>query len=483
MFITGVKLVKFFFIIFLAQVALADVVTEKKRLNKCYALFVRKPIPENHPLWISVSQGTKTGVTACMELISKANLDESGMLINSSDEESKRILRSFSDMSLTFFTNDNITALFTSDVIDSMGAAHFFTRSIFHPTSNFSDVVSLDYALLAKRSGTVERRYSITPKKYSHDKGYGNYLLSFWQGFFPTDLNNPVPPTNFNPLLVETGELIGLIKDESPVIVGAGNHSLGPLFNSAGKNLKQHHGAGAIGTQAYLLSNIDTFHYLTDGAIEIHRTLGKNILADFLCRSAPYLRSSDIVSEINPNSNIDFRKGFSCMGCHAGQDNIAAVTRNFIVIGTNNLWRENRRGIRFVTDPISSKLPTTPLPVQDKNPNFYKESPSGKLFYRNYKGDLINTPLSNLASLGQAIAETEDFYVCTAKKYYRALTGIEVSLADPGNINSIELTEEHLSQKQKVVEFGLRLKDLKNYYEILFHRMNSFILQNKGLGI
>ena len=469
-----VRLLRFLCLIILAGAALADVSVEKKRLHKCYGLFVRKPIPENHILWQAVAQGSMSGTTACMQLIDKAVFDDSGMMLNSTDEEAKRVLRSFSDMSLTFFVNNNISALFssdvndnTSDVIDSMGAAHYFTRAIFHPNADFSDVVKLDHSLLAKRSGTAERQYSIIPKKISHDKDYGNYLMSFWQGFFPVDVNNPVPPKNFFPLLVETGELMGLIKDESPVIVQTGDHSNGAIFNATGKNLKRHFGGGALGSQAYLLANIDSSHYLTDGAIEIHRTLGKNILEDFLCRSAPYVRSGDVIGEVFPDSSIEFRKGLSCMGCHVGQDNIAAVTRNLIIIGTNNLWRVNRRGIRFVTDPVTPKLPSLPLPVLTKDPTFYKQAPSGKLFYRDYKGDLINTSVTNLASLGEAMAQTDDLYICTVKKYYKALTGLEVSLSDPGNINSLPLTAEHQAQHQKVIQLGLKLKETQKIKDIL----------------
>ena len=441
---------------------------------------MRKPIPESHPLWQEVSQGRMSGTNACMEILSKADFDNSGMMLYPGDEEGKRVLRSFSDISLTFFINNNVSALFssdvndnTSDVIDSMGAAHYFTRAIFHPSADFSDVVKLDYSLLAKRSGTAERRYSIIPKKISHDQDFGNYLLSFWQGFFPVDVNNPVPPKNFFPLLVETGELKGLIKDESPVIVQTGDHSNGPIFNATGKNLKRHFGGGALGSQAYLLANIDKSFYLTDSAIEMHRTLGKNILEDFLCRSAPYVRSGDVTGEVFPNSSIDFRKGLSCMGCHAGQDNIAAVTRNLIIIGTNNLWRVNRRGIRFVTDPVTPKLPSLPLPVLLKDPNFYKQSPSGKLFYRDYKGELINVPVTDLASLGEAMAQTDDLYICAVKKYYKALTGLEVSLNDPGNINSLKLTAEHQAQQQKVIQLGLRLKETQKLKDILHDIISS----------
>ena len=341
---------------------------------------------------------------------------------------------------MTFFNFNNVGQINSSntmDVIDRLGGVHYYTRALFHPTSEFKEVVTLNQALLAKRSGTATRTYSVLLHRRSYASDDGPYHLDFqmhfWQGNTKTVPFFTEP--NFFPLLVETGEIIGIIKDQSPVML-----SEGVDFDIAGwgsnKNLKQHFDGGFLGSQGFLVAHVPELHtkanqYRQDGAIIVHRTLGKSILEDVLCRTGPYLRSSDVLDQVHPDSNIDFRKGISCMSCHAAQDNIAATARNLSVVGTNNFRYNSFFGVKYVNDRYKDRpqrMPTTPLPTLAKNLNFYLTAPSGKLFYRSYNGSLVNTELTDIASLGDAIAETQDFYVCSAKKYYKLLTGIDVSL-------------------------------------------------------
>lgn len=468
--------------LFLVNSAVADVVLEKARFHKCYALFVRKPLPPTHPLWLSIGNGTKSGSEACMDLINKATLDEDGMMLTSSDEEGKRVLRTFSDWHMSFFNFSNVGQFNSSntiDVIDRLGGVHYYTRALFHPTSEFKEVVTLNHSLLAKRSGTAERTYSVLPLKRSYATDtltspyHSDYQMKFWQGMTVTTPSVTAP--NFNPLLVETGEIIGIIRDESPVILEQGV-DLEFVDRGAGKNLKQHFGGGFLGSQGFLLAHIPELHthaskYLQDGAIIVHRTLGKSILENVLCRTGPYLRSSDVINEVHPESTIDFRKGISCMSCHAAQDNIAAAARNLSVVGTNNFRYNSIYGVKFVNDryeaPGRTRLATTPLPTLNKDPLFYRTAPSGKLFYRSYNGSLVNTELTDIASLGSAISQTDDFYVCSAKKYYKLLTGIDVSLIDSGDINYIPLSSEHLAHRNKVVALGLKLKANQKIKDII----------------
>jgi hypothetical protein len=487
------KLSSILFVIFmlLASSVSADIVLEKARFHKCYALFVRQAMPIDHPLWINVSDGTRTGTDACMELLNKAGLDNNGNLLTPSDDEGKRIIRTFSDWHMTFFNFNNVGQFLSSntiDVIDRLGGVHYFTRALFHPTSEFREVVTLNYALLGKRNGSVERKYSVQPLKQSYPSGLyaTDFMMHFWQG---QTITSPLTPPNLNPTLVETGELIGIIKDESPIIL-----SQGVDFDfagyGAGKNIKQHFGAGFLGSQGFLLAHIPELHthtskYLQDGAIVVHRTLGKSILEDVLCRTGPYLRSSDVINEVYPESTIDFRKGISCMTCHAAQDNIAAAARNLSVVGTNNFRYNNLYGIKYVNDRYEGnapRLPTVSLPTLNKDPNFYRTEPSGKLFYRSYNGQLINSPLTNIASLGEAIAETEDFYICSAKKYYKILTGFDVSLIDSGDINYVPPTAEHLFHKNKVIQLGLKLKNEQRSIDIIRDIIESQDFVRPGVG-
>ena len=455
------------------QIAYANTDIEKKRFYKCYAIFVRQAMPENHPLWLQVKSGALDGTDACMQLVEKAKLGSTnGMLSNTQDLEAIKILKRFSEWSRGFISGSIGSELNSSaDVIDAHGAAHYFTQAILKEGAEFRDIVTLNHGLVAKRSSTIQRKYSVIPQfrpyKYNINGAststYEDILLKFWQGIFPVTTSPPVE--NFFPRLVETGNLLGFIPDEEPIILDQG--FLTGIYNGSGKAVNQHFGGGAIGSQSYLLGNIPTMNMLGDGGLKVHRVFGKNVLENFLCRNAPYLRSSDVTNEVNGDSTIAFRTGLSCMGCHAAQDNVAAVARNLIHIGTNNMSAGTKFGMRFIADNIQNKLPTEPLPSLAPDASFYKRLPSGRLFYRNYAGMKIDLPLTDISSLGSAISEQDDFYICGVKRYYQALVGIDVDLSDPGDINYVALSVEHKRFQDKVVAWGLELKQSQKMLEII----------------
>ncbi len=427
-------------------------------------------MPENHLLWVAVKSGNLSGTDACMQLIEKAKLGADGLIQNTQDVEAIKILKRFSEWSRSFASGSIGAELNSSaDVIDANGAAHYITRSVLKEGAEFKDIVTLSYGLIAKRSSSVNRKYSILPiyRPYKYNIGTTataeDYFLKFWQGIFPVTSIPPAP--NFFPRLVETGNLLGIIPDQEAIVLDQGFGSV--PFNGSGKSVNQHFGGGVLGSQSYLLGNMPVMNFVTDGGLKVHRTFGKNVLEDFLCRPSPYLRSVDVIAEVNPDSAIAFRSGLSCMGCHASQDNVAAVTRNLFHLGTNNMSSASKYGMRFIADTVANKIDTAPLPIDAPDVNFYKRVPSGRLFYRSYSGAKIDVPLTDLSSLGEAISEQDDFYICGVKKFYKVLSGIEVDLSDPGDINFEPLSSEHQDFQQKVISWGLELKQSQNMLGII----------------
>jgi hypothetical protein len=462
----------FLFFILFSQIAGASTEVEKKRFYKCYSIFVRQAMPENHALWLQVKSGTLHGTDACMQLLEKAKLGSSGLLSNVQDVEAIKILKRFSEWSRSFVSGSIGSELNSSaDVIDAHGAAHYITRSVLKEGAEFRDIVTLNYALIAKRSSTIDRKYSVIPqfRPYKYNIGatstYEDFILKFWQGVFPATVSPP--PENFFPRLIETGNLLGFVPDQEPIILDLGTGNANSVYNGSGKAVNQHFGGGAIGSQGYLLGNMPTLNSLGDGGLRVHRIFGKNVLEDFLCRNAPYLRSSDVTLEVHSESTIAFRSGLSCMGCHAAQDNVAAVARNLTHVATNSMSAGSKYGMRFIADNVPSKMPTEPLPTLAPDPSFYKRYPSGRLFYRNYQGVKVDVTLTDLASLGNAIADQDDFYVCGVKRFYQALVGIEVDLSDPENISYTALSTEHKKFQDKVVAWGIELKQSQNMLEII----------------
>ena len=458
-----------------------SVILEQKRFEKCYALFVQTPLQDNHPLWQAIKNEQIDGTAACMNLLNKAKLSHTnGQLLIENDPESIAILKTFSNWHRGFFEESyelNPARYDTTpDVIDIYSHAHYYTAALFKEQLEYKSIVTTENALTSTRNSTVERVYSVVPlakPNRFHSSGSSSvtaqdYYLKFWQG----NLGNPsyFINSNFEPPLVQTGNITGISIPESTILSeGYGSYP----FNGSGHDINQHFGGGILGSQSFLLSHIKTRNYLTDGAIKLHRIFGKNVLEHFLCKKAPYLRSIDVLSDVSVHSSIPFRRGISCMSCHTSQDRVASMTRNLLRIASNSMRKATRNNISFIADTINQKLPQTDIPMNQANSDFYKTKPDSKLIFRGHNGTKYEYPITNLQSLGQAIASTDDFYICGASKYYQQLTGIKVDLNDSGNINYNPLNDEALFYRNKVIALGLALKESQNAMQIIRQIIDS----------
>lgn len=292
----------------------------------------------------------------------------------------------------------------------------------------------------------------------------------------PDDANGGV--SLFNPILVETGVLYGITRDDRKNIYTKERAVRGNGFNSLDVN--QHLGAGAIGTQAYLLANLgkDAF---SNGGTGLYRRWGKHVMEDLLCRSLPALRTTDVVDEVDFSSNIAFRTGSSCMACHSAMDPLAGVARNIRTGWTHNTAQVTTR-IKYV----GSRNPTmayADFPTKSNEANFFQRPPAGRLFYRSYDGSLVKEEMEGFEELGHSLANSNDLYVCAAKRYYQMLTGIDVSLADIGDMNTPEFSKGELIQREKIIQMGLELKSHQSVRELIKKIISSktFIQPDKGV--
>ena len=79
--------------------------------------------------------------------------------------------------------------------------------------------------------------------------------------------------------------------------------------------------------------------------------------------------------------------------------------------------------------------------------DYHQTAPGGKLFYRGYRGDLIETDVQGIDELGAAIGDQHDYYACTVMKYLYHFTGIDVHLNDP-LVTGIPLTAAEVEMRQ-----------------------------------
>lgn len=470
----------------------AGVPQELKRLSKCYGLFVRERIPTTHALWVAVSKGTKSGTDACMEILDKGKLNANGEIAASGSSynyEGIKVLESFLRFHKSQFDiadyGSSLAGIdrFTKDVTDANEPAYHFLYSLFGRNQKYSDVVTRDFSIRAKRYSTNSGRSRSVN---------GVAMPSLYQGIFKTiqddkGVNQVVPfeerggASVFNPVLVETGLLFGLEPDVIENRV-AQNHfdSNYVTLKMTSTNVNQHLGGGVIGSQPYLMGNMgkDAF---TTGGTNLFRRWGKHVMLDLLCRDLPALRSKDVISEVDPESNIAFRTGISCMACHAAMDPLAGTLRNSRAVFSHNSGQTFNR-VKFVAHR-NPDMPFAEFPTKTADANFYRRPANGRLYYRSYDGSLIKNEMEGLVELGEALAETNDLYVCAAKRYYKFLTGINVSLADIGDINTPRFTQGEKAQRDRVINMGLELKKHQSLRTLIKEiiKSDSFIDPDTGV--
>ena len=469
------KIILVLLLSFFPTMLMAVVSDELKRFNKCYALFVGERVKTSDPLWKAVETGVKSGTTACMEVFDRAKLDpKTGKILVTNgvpDEIGSKILNTFvrfhqSQLKVPDFTT-SITGFLdrsTHDIFDLNETAYHYLYSVFAPGQKYSDLVTRNYSIRAIRYSNIKNRTrSILDKP----------LDTFQQGVLDDDYEL----TSFNPILAPTGKLMGFEKDT--VRNEINNHPYLELMEFNDLNINRHIGGGAMGTQPYLIANIGQLNY-NNGGLGLFRRWGKHVMEELLCRDLPALRSNDVISEVNVNSKIPFRTGISCMTCHSSMDPLSAVLRNGAIGYSFEGVHYNRIkffGLRTPSDPY------TPLPILENNPYFYVSIPSTRLFYRSYDGSLVKEEAVGIEELGKKMAQTNDLYVCAAKRYYQFLTGITVNLLDSGNINTPEFTNGEKFQRDRVIQMGLDLKKHQSGRELIKNiiQQKVFIYTDKGV--
>jgi hypothetical protein len=91
--------------------------------------------------------------------------------------------------------------------------------------------------------------------------------------------------------------------------------------------------------------------------------------------------------------------------------------------------------------------------------------------------------VEGLQQLGESMATTNDLYVCAAKRYYRFLTGIDVNLADLGNINTPAISLGEKFQRERVIKMGLDLKSHQSLRSLIKNiiKTEAFIYPDRGV--
>jgi hypothetical protein len=246
-------------------------------------------------------------------------------------------------------------------------------------------------------------------------------------------------------------------------------------------DLFKNHGGGVLGSVPYLLQYFGHgFETTFNGQNKVSRRWSQQNMESFLCASLPALRESDVQSFVSGSSSAAFRNSTSCVMCHATLDPMAYVTRNF-TMGAFDIFRPTLDGDvtrdatgKAINPPPAysrSAVALTTYKVTSASVNgwpaepvagFHTQNPTGRLYYRSATGALVDKPVTGIAGMGRAMSETDDYYLCAAKRYFEFMTGIQVPLydrTDPRNaaLNTV-LTPEAIEDRRYVEDLAASLR-------------------------
>lgn len=436
--------------------------SELALFNRCYAHLTQRSLPFNHSLRNQVKAGTLNAAIACGQVFDGAVLDGGGNLVNNTDE-AKQVLLTMNDFHRTWFPNDNIIRAipFLEDfnyqpyVHDEQEAALHVTRVLLTNGLKFSEIVTGNSAMEALRSNG--------PSAYDRNAA-ADKKLNQW-----STSDDGAVRVAWNPPLVQTGTLLGvrpMTSNQEKLNLTTNTRDgatvAGRYYNGSGiLRPNEAYGGGIMGTPSYLLLNIGNPNTnASDGGLVMNRRWAKAVYSDILCRDLPVVRLADAIPFVQAtvtDKTPPFRKAGTCMSCHTSMDGMASVARNFSY--ASNTYVLYGGTVHIKRWPTSQPAE---VGLAEADQLFFQRPTNGKLFFRSYNGNLINKDVTNLASLGQAIAETDDLYVCTAAKYLEFFTGVRPSLQDQGDTSLPALTVSEKAYRDVAIKLGLELKSTQS---------------------
>jgi hypothetical protein len=436
----------------LPNVAMADplrVLTPLELFSRCYTHITQLRLSPSHPLRAKVIAKTITPVDACMTILKEANIVTSGTTEGQiatattvgGVNESLAVLQNFNSLHVNFAGNSDIVGSVpdgayrpsSRTVIDETEFALHFTRALFAPGESASQIVTGSSPMEALRSN-------------------GNFLTG------------PLTPG------VQLGTFLGVRKMQSDKLTAIAKFSDGTTTTTNG-----HLGGGILGTASYLSLNFGSDYRRPNGGLAMPRRWAKAVYKDLLCRAVPVVRPADGVANIQANPTAatpPFRTAGACVACHTSMDPMAATARNlyFMMDGRTSTDAGYTGGTFLVK--VTPSL-TAETGVVDSDSSYYKRPPNGTLRFRSYDGTYVNQPVTSIADLGAQIALTNDFYACTASKYFKYFTGITVNLQDIGDTSLPTLSASDLYYRNLVISLGQGLKSSQNLQTLIHDILSS----------
>ncbi len=436
--------------------------SELEILFRCYGHLTSKKLSATDPIVIDVKNGIKTGAETCKNILDGMTFTGE-TLTNPTDEESISILDTFQRLHYSWFQTkdysnlDGNTRKGFSDLMTPENISTRMSRTLFLPSVNTDSILSGSTLYEPSRSnGEPVTGVFSGDAKSEYFYGHETSLTSAsWSNVAFPDIGDitgfKTMRTLSTPLNAENATELSVYSESK--------------------------GAGLIGHPSYIAMNAGVDRgYRTNGTNRMLRKWAVAVFQDFLCKEMPNLRYEDIISYVKPSSSVSFRQNATCVNCHASMDQMSGVMRNF-----RGRYSINKSGNppRILYYSFRADTNGSIAWPDEPDDDYENSTPEGKLYYRSFKGDLVDINVSTLDQLGIRISEQEDFYYCMASKYLNYFTGVKVNLNDH---YLYELTPTDEYYKKIIIELGDQFKSSKDPKALIKSILDHPIYQKKDYG-
>jgi len=408
------------------QFELRSQVNSKKLLTpvalyaRCYeAVTQLRPHPDS-PVLAAVAKGTKQPIPACLETFAKARLVQTApgnvWVLPDTSGEARAILRTFHALHFSWFENKDFPGLDDKeingkvrDVWDATIPASYFTSALLVPGRDLTSV--------------FRGRSFLTPVRSMQNPPTGIFPPSVK----PTLQYGPATWTSPQLMYADRGKLNGF-RAQNPDEVWTFSARLDATSNPINGNVTPYSslGGGVLGNSSYLAMTAQVPRdYRPDGAVNVPRRWSRAVYSDFLCRSLPVLRPSDVEKFVVPSSPTSFRTTATCTSCHSSMDPMAGLVRGLRTDEATPVAMPPTFVTFFVPFHPPVAAPWSDVP----DPKYWERPATGRFHYRTRSDVVVERALANMDDLGQVLLEQDDLYTCLTGRYYSYFLGVDIEQA------------------------------------------------------
>lgn len=426
---------------------------QKRVFRLCYSQMTNKRVLANHSIYSQVASGSITGARGCVKLLQSSYLGSNNKISTlpngEVDWEKQKVIQTFFDIhhqpfvkifgqrKVYFWDSDSNT----NSLHNESEMAMHFVYSIFKQNIPFSDSVTRNFPVQGIR-------YTEATKLYPYDVML-NVLRSE-----PARSSLMGSHNNFEVCLNKDGsecQEYGVIAPQfkQGFMIGVEPKAMSPGSPPFFK-------AGALGAPAYIFLNLPaTGSPIFKGGIDgSPRNFSASFYREFLCRDLPVIRPTDASAFIRNDAaeEFTFSNNAQCIQCHASIEPMTYIMRN---------KRVNRIDVRFKLPAPGGEKVSTPnaMSIQvfepSTNPSRRNLEPEGEMVTQRYEwfkdsipvgrlrfrsamtGAFVDEKVIDFEGLGQELANQDDFYACSMKRYLEYFTGLKAPIFDDYSGNQI----------------------------------------------